>query len=117
MMLVLNVACHDHHTMDITSNHLDIVPPGTLGTWGSPEDVQDHDAGEELSKRGERFGHPVGKGAVKAKILHNLSLKLSPKDDPSVAPVLLCKIRKGQELKLKCVAKKVLIPFCLLVSA
>lgn len=61
-MLLLNVACHDHHTMDITSNHLDIVPPGTHGTWGSVDDPQDHDAGEELSKRGERFGQPVGKG-------------------------------------------------------
>jgi DNA-directed RNA polymerase II subunit RPB3 len=108
-MLLLNVACHDHHTMDITSNHLDIVPPGASDTWGSPEDVQDHEAGEELSKRGERFGRPVGKGAVKAKLSRTLWLKLSPKDDPSVAPVLICKIRKGQELKLKCVAKKVLI--------
>jgi DNA-directed RNA polymerase II subunit RPB3 len=60
-MLVLNVACHDHHTMDVTSHHLDVVPPGTPGTWGDGEE-QDHDSGEELSKRGERFGHPVGKG-------------------------------------------------------
>lgn len=27
--------------------------------------------------------------------------------DPNVAPVLICKIRKGQELKVKCIAKKV----------
>lgn len=29
-------------------------------------------------------------------------------DDPNVSPVLLCRIRKGQELKLRCIAKKVL---------
>ena len=75
-MLVLNVACHDHHTMDITSNHLDIVPPGRSGTWGNPEDVQDHDAGEELSKRGERFGQPVGKGVLKPKLCLLRLLKL-----------------------------------------
>jgi hypothetical protein len=32
-------------------------------------------------------------------------------DDPSVEPVLLCKLRKGQELKLKCIAKKVSLPY------
>jgi DNA-directed RNA polymerase II subunit RPB3 len=68
-MLMLNVACHDHHTMDVTSNHLDIVPHGKQGTWGSPDDTQDQDAGEELSKRGERFGQPVGKGVFNLKIL------------------------------------------------
>jgi hypothetical protein len=35
--------------------------------------------------------------------------------DPSVAPVLIAKIRKGQELKLKCIAKKV-IPLILEVQ-
>jgi hypothetical protein len=36
------------------------------------------------------------------------SQTLIPKtEDPNVPPVLLCKIRKGQELKVRCVAKKV----------
>lgn len=28
-------------------------------------------------------------------------------DELGVEPILICKIRKGQELKLKCIAKKV----------
>jgi len=46
------------------------------------------ESGEELTKRGEYFGHPVGK------------------HEQDVAPVLICKIRKGQELKIRCIAKK-----------
>ncbi|KAG5651770.1 hypothetical protein H0H81_007523 [Sphagnurus paluster] len=84
IMLLLDVQCNDHSTMDVTSHHLDVVPPGTPGTWSQEGDSE---AGEELSKRGEGFGRPVGK------------------DDGS-PPILICKIRKGQHLKLKCVAKK-----------
>ncbi|KAF8070125.1 DNA-directed RNA polymerase II, subunit 3 [Lyophyllum atratum] len=83
IMLVLNVQCNDHHTMDVTSHHLDLVPPGTPEIWSN----EDHDIGDELQKRGEGFGKPVGK------------------DDGS-PPILICKIRKGQQLKLRCVAKK-----------
>ncbi|KAF8973262.1 DNA-directed RNA polymerase [Flammula alnicola] len=80
MMLVLNVACDDDNTMDVTSNHLEVVP--------FPSDSDEQDPGEELSKRGEWFGHPVGK------------------HEPGVPPVLITKIRKGQELKIRCIAKK-----------
>jgi DNA-directed RNA polymerase II subunit RPB3 len=53
-MLNLHVSCNDDNTMNVTSNHLDIMP--------FPEDQeQQTDPGEELSKRGEYFGHPVGK--------------------------------------------------------
>ncbi|KAH7909326.1 DNA-directed RNA polymerase II, subunit 3 [Hygrophoropsis aurantiaca] len=78
--LRLDVSCHDNKTMEVTSNHLEVIPP-TMG---------EHDGlpGEELTKRGEDFGYPVGK------------------NDPATPPVLICKIRKGQELKLRCVAKK-----------
>jgi len=72
--------------MDITSNHLEFYIPNT------EEFNNQGDFGEELSKRGENFGHPVGKGEV------------------GVPPVLICKIRKGQELKLRCIAKKVRFP-------
>ncbi|KAJ3516841.1 hypothetical protein NLJ89_g879 [Agrocybe chaxingu] len=82
LMLVLNVACHDDNTMDVTSDHLDLVPFPTDPEQQNPE------PGEELTQRGELFGQPVGK------------------HEPGVPPVLICKIRKGQELKMKCTAKK-----------
>jgi len=53
MMLVLNVACHDDNTMEVTSNHLEVIP--------FPSEDDSSDPGEELSKRGESFGFPVGK--------------------------------------------------------
>ncbi|KAJ7462328.1 DNA-directed RNA polymerase II, subunit 3 [Mycena galericulata] len=82
IQLRLDVACHNNTTMDITSNHLEVFEGGEF------DDVGEGEAGDEPSKRGEYFGHPVGK------------------NDPDVAPVLICKIRKGQELKLRCIAKK-----------
>ncbi|KAH7927153.1 insert subdomain of RNA polymerase alpha subunit [Leucogyrophana mollusca] len=78
--LRLDVSCHDNRTMEVTSNHLEVIPPMNGENDGLP--------GEEITKRGEDFGHPVGK------------------NDPAVQPVLICKIRKGQQLKLRCVAKK-----------
>ncbi|KAF7288661.1 Mechanosensitive ion channel protein [Mycena chlorophos] len=82
IQLKLDVACHSNNTMDVTSNHLEVVPYAEFG------DEQQGEAGDEPSKRGEYFGHPVGK------------------NDPDAAPVLLCKIRKGQELRVRCIAKK-----------
>ncbi|KAL0576655.1 hypothetical protein V5O48_005315 [Marasmius crinis-equi] len=75
----LRVFCPDAVTLDITSNHLTIEPP--MG-------IDFDDTGEELGKRTQDFGLPVGKNKVGAQ------------------PVLICKIRKGQELKVRCIAKK-----------
>jgi len=51
---MLHVVCNDNRTMDVTSNHLDII----LEPDKNPENITE---GEELSKRGEGFGLPVGK--------------------------------------------------------
>jgi len=80
--LLLSVACNENRTMEVTSNHLDVV---ARGGYGWREEVDD---GEEIARRSENFGHPVGK------------------NDPSAPPVLICKIRKGQELRVRCIAKK-----------
>jgi hypothetical protein len=43
--------------MEVTSNHLDVV---ARGGYGWREEVDD---GEEIARRSENFGHPVGKSA------------------------------------------------------
>ena len=54
ILLVLHVACNDDTTLNVTSNHLEVNPfPEDENTVSEP--------GEELTKRGEYFGHPVGK--------------------------------------------------------
>ncbi|KAK7053279.1 RNA polymerase II subunit 3 [Paramarasmius palmivorus] len=81
--------------MDVTSNHLEIE--GNL-------DVGLDEPGEELSKRTPDFGHPVGKSAWQfSPIIPDPHCVV---DKIGAQPVLICKIRKGQELRVKCVAKK-----------
>ncbi|KAF5370612.1 hypothetical protein D9758_001814 [Tetrapyrgos nigripes] len=79
IVLKLDVTCSDPVTMDVTSNHLEILPI---------QDYDEHEGGEELTKRSQDFGLPVGK------------------NQPNVPPILICKIRKGQELKVRCIARK-----------
>ena len=55
--MVLSVACNENRTMDVTSNHLEVV---ARGGYGWREEVDD---GEEIARRSETFGHPVGKSA------------------------------------------------------
>ncbi|KAL0955923.1 hypothetical protein HGRIS_002115 [Hohenbuehelia grisea] len=82
--LILNKSCQGDDTIDVTSNDLEVVPGGFAGQYdmGTIADA------EELAKRGQNFGHPVSK------------------HEPGAKPVLLAKIRKGQELKIRCMARK-----------
>lgn len=86
--------------MEVTSNHLEYVE---FSSNAGPADIITE--GDELAKRGEAFGHPVGKSSSPDPCLACFLIILP--DDPSVPPILICKIRKGQELHLRCVAKKV----------
>lgn len=42
-----------------------------------------------------------------------LSTHQPAQDDPDVPPILVCKIRMGQELKVRCIAKKVHYTLCI----
>ncbi|EJD02966.1 insert subdomain of RNA polymerase alpha subunit [Fomitiporia mediterranea MF3/22] len=79
--LMLDVTCGEDGNLDVTSNHLDVIPVNyTL--------LNDGEGGEEINKRPEKFGCPVGQG------------------EPGVHPVLICKMRPGQQIKARCIAKK-----------
>lgn len=56
--LRLDVVCNDNRTMEVTSNYLEVVE--FTSHAGPSEVITD---GEELTKRGEVFGYPVGKSS------------------------------------------------------
>ncbi|GJE92292.1 RBP11-like subunits of RNA polymerase [Phanerochaete sordida] len=79
IILQLNIRCETHgEHLDVTSNHLEFIPLRN----------NFDDQGEEISKRPENFGLPVGK------------------NDSNVPPVLIARIGKGQEIRARCIAKK-----------
>lgn len=81
IILRLNVTCTAKgQTMIVTSNHLEVDL--------SMQDELETVPGDELSKRPENFGQPIGK------------------NEEGVEPIIICKMRTGGELKARCVAKK-----------
>lgn len=56
--LRMDVVCNDNRTFEVTSNHLEVVE---FTSNAGPSEVITE--GEELTKRGEVFGYPVGKSA------------------------------------------------------
>jgi len=77
--LRLDVLCTGDETMHITTDDLVVV---------LPEESRMLTAGDEFSKRPANFGHPYNRSSE------------------GLQPILLVKIRKGQELKLRCIARK-----------
>lgn len=102
MVLKLDIKCETAHTkIDVTSEHLE--PSGQYG-------VDEGDAGEELGKRVEGFGLPVGKSTCcfdKILALSHPFLWMAILDDATVPPILIARIGNGQEIKARCIAKKV----------
>ena len=100
---MLNVSVGEGgENLDVTSNHLDIVPVDyTRMADGA-------DGGDEIAKRVENFGRPVGQGQFTRASLNDASVHSSfSTGEPNTNPVLICKIRQGQEIRAKCIAKKV----------
>jgi len=86
MMLELNTICTEEgRTLEVTSDMLEVK---SAEQFFDKTAESSWDPGDELTRRSENFGHPVGQG------------------NPDIPPVLLCKLRKGQELKMTCIAKK-----------
>ncbi|EJU04319.1 RBP11-like subunit of RNA polymerase [Dacryopinax primogenitus] len=82
----IDVRCTEGE-MNVTSDHLTMVPPDQ---WDHEE--QDSSAAEDiLSKRGKNFGVPAGPATD---------------PDPNRRPISLVRMRKGQALKARCVARK-----------
>ena len=54
---MLRISCNDNQTLHVTSDHLEVVAQASYDDEG--------DAGDELSKRSEEFGQPVGKGTLR----------------------------------------------------
>jgi DNA-directed RNA polymerase II subunit RPB3 len=93
--------------MIITSNHLEYISPdaGYSFSTGPAYDDSSQDNGEEYSKRVPKFGLPVGKGNIV--LGEPIAYWYSWAGEDSIEPVLITKMRKGQELHVKCVARKV----------
>lgn len=54
---MLRISCDDNQTLHVTSDHLEVVAQTAYEDEG--------EAGDELSKRSEEFGQPVGKGTLR----------------------------------------------------
>ena len=54
VILTLDVKCTEGGHLDVTSNHLTVIPPA----------YDKYEVGEELTNRDPKFGYPVGQGLL-----------------------------------------------------
>ncbi|KZO98975.1 insert subdomain of RNA polymerase alpha subunit [Calocera viscosa TUFC12733] len=81
----IDVRCTEGE-MNVTSEHLTMIPPDQ---WDHDEEAS---AAEDiLAKRGKNFGVPAGPATD---------------PDPQRKPISLVRLRKGQALKARCIARK-----------
>lgn len=101
VVINLRVTASDQN-LDVTSDHLDVEPVGIGGM-----NYDEAETGEELSKRVENFGHPVGRGMLLKVMFSTTNVANIVQGDPTRRPVLICRLRPGQEIRIKCLARKV----------
>jgi len=83
VVLDLDISCHTDETVAVTSQHLE--PSASYPEEDPDPHTTDADA---IMKRDKLFGSPL------------------VKRDDSEQPILIAKIRKGQQIKARCIAKK-----------
>lgn len=71
--LRLDVVCNENRTMEVTSHHLEVVE-FMVDTASRDNTIQE---GDEVAKRGEGFGNPVGKGTHPSCAFWPVSMVLS----------------------------------------
>ncbi|KAI9637229.1 DNA-directed RNA polymerase [Dioszegia hungarica] len=89
---VSNVQGEGNKPVQVTTAMLDVIPspggPPPVNPYGPPPDNLSEEDAYIVANRDPELGQPIGKG------------------DPTIAPILLAKLARGQEIELTCRAYK-----------